>query len=98
MFCHASPVAQHNRGVNVGLRNTVVVCYRNVMNYLAENIRRLRARWGWSQSELAERAQSKSIKHIETGRITAPTAATMERLAEVFGVSVGYLYSKPRSK
>ena len=58
----------------------------------ADRVRALRAERGWSQTDLAERiaAAPAQISRYESGR-TAPSADTVVRLAEVFGISCDYL-------
>ena len=54
---------------------------------LADNIKFLRAREGWTQEELANRLgkSQAAIQKIETGEITRPRY--LRQLAELFGVS-----------
>lgn len=54
---------------------------------LADNIKFLRAREGWTQEELANRLgkSQAAIQKIETGEITRPRY--LQQLAELFGVS-----------
>jgi len=58
----------------------------------AGRVKALRAERGWSQTNLANRitAAPAQVSRYESGR-TAPSADTVTRLAETFGVSTGYL-------
>ncbi|HCU93514.1 MAG TPA: hypothetical protein DHU96_12610 [Actinobacteria bacterium] len=59
---------------------------------LADRVKALRAERGWSQTDLANRiaAAPAQVSRYESGR-TAPSADTVTRLAETFGVSTDYL-------
>jgi transcriptional regulator with XRE-family HTH domain len=59
---------------------------------LAERVKTLRDEHGWSQTDLAGRigAAPAQVSRYESGR-TAPSADTVIRLAETFGVSCDYL-------
>ncbi len=59
---------------------------------LADRVKALRAERGWSQTDLAARiaAAPAQVSRYESGR-TAPSADTVTRLAETFGVSTDYL-------
>jgi transcriptional regulator with XRE-family HTH domain len=63
-----------------------------VIMALADRVRALRAERGWSQTDLAARitAAPAQVSRYESGR-TAPSADTVIRLAETFGVSCDYL-------
>jgi transcriptional regulator with XRE-family HTH domain len=63
---------------------------------LAANIKRLRKKKGWSQSELAEKIEF-SLSHItriETGKYN-PSLTVAMKLAEVFDVSIDQLVNDP---
>lgn len=62
---------------------------------LAEIIRTLRKAHGWKQQELARRAGlvQGAITNIETGRTPNPTVATIQALAQAFGVTTDDLLS-----
>ena len=63
---------------------------------LAVNIKRLRKKKGWSQSELAEKIEF-SLSHItriETGKYN-PSLSVAMKLAEVFDVSLDQLVNDP---
>lgn len=59
---------------------------------LADRVKALRAEHDWSQTDLAARigAAPAHVSRYESGR-TAPSADTVIRLAETFGVSCDYL-------
>jgi transcriptional regulator with XRE-family HTH domain len=63
-----------------------------VIMALADRVKALRAERGWSQTDLAARiaAAPAQVSRYESGR-TAPSADTVTRLAETFGVSTDYL-------
>jgi transcriptional regulator with XRE-family HTH domain len=63
-----------------------------VIMALADRVKALRAERGWSQTDLANRigAAPAQVSRYESGR-TAPSADTVTRLAETFGVSTDYL-------
>ena len=63
-----------------------------VIMALADRVKALRAERGWSQTDLAARiaAAPAQVSRYESGR-TAPSADTVIRLAETFGVSCDYL-------
>lgn len=63
-----------------------------VIMALADRVKALRAERGWSQTDLADRigAAPAQVSRYESGR-TAPSADTVTRLAETFGVSTDYL-------
>jgi len=66
---------------------------RRVNETLGERIVRLRKARGWSARELGRRAGmgDAAISRIETGKVSEPRLATMTRLADALGVSVGEL-------
>jgi transcriptional regulator with XRE-family HTH domain len=57
---------------------------------LAKNIRKLRQEKGWSQDELARKANIPftTLTKIETGVIKKPSVFTVEQIAEALGVSI----------
>lgn len=58
---------------------------------LAKNIRHLREARGWSQEELAERANASSVAMIESGQRRNPRMTTLEKIAGAFEVDVATL-------
>lgn len=54
---------------------------------LGRNVRRLRARLGLSQKELADLAGVSSVPMIESGRRVQPRPETIEALARALGVT-----------
>ena len=58
------------------------------MKTLADNVKQLRLRLGYTQTELAERAglSQPQISNIETGDAANPRLNTIRRLAEALGV------------
>jgi transcriptional regulator with XRE-family HTH domain len=61
---------------------------------LADNLKRLRKKRGWSQTELAEQIGShlSHINRIETGKYN-PSLDVVQKLAAVFDVTIDYLVS-----
>jgi transcriptional regulator with XRE-family HTH domain len=61
---------------------------------LADNLKRLRKKRGWSQSQLAEQIGShlSHINRIETGKYN-PSLDVVQKLATVFDVTIDYLVS-----
>ena len=61
---------------------------------LADNLKRLRKKHGWSQTQLAEQIGShlSHINRIETGKYN-PSLDVVQKLAAVFDVSIDYLVS-----
>ena len=59
---------------------------------LAENLKRLRKKRGWSQSQLAEQIGShlSHINRIETGKYN-PSLDVVQKLANVLEVTIDYL-------
>ena len=57
---------------------------------LAQRIRQLRYDKGWGTHDLAARAQVSrtALYHIESGKTTQPRASTLNRIAQVLGVSL----------
>lgn len=64
------------------------------MTDLGEKIKKLRFEKKWSQDKLAEKVGvgRQYISRYETGKIS-PNAENLQKLAEVFGVSIDYLLS-----
>lgn len=64
------------------------------MTDLAEKIKKLRFERKWSQDKLAEKLGigRQYVSKYETGKIL-PSADSLQKLAEVFGVSIDYLLS-----
>jgi transcriptional regulator with XRE-family HTH domain len=61
---------------------------------LADNLKRLRKKQGWSQTQLAEQigSQLSHVNRIETGKYN-PSLDVVQKLASVFDVSIDYLVS-----
>ena len=61
---------------------------------ISDKIKRLRQNKNWSQVQLAEKidVNRRFISAYETGK-SMPSAAKLQKLAEVFGVSTDYLLS-----
>jgi transcriptional regulator with XRE-family HTH domain len=61
---------------------------------LANNLKRLRKKRGWSQTQLAEQIGShlSHINRIETGKYN-PSLDVVQKLASVFDVTIDYLVS-----
>ena len=61
---------------------------------LAENLKRLRKKRGWSQSQLAEQTglHLSHINRIETGKYN-PSPDVVQKLASIFDVTIDYLVS-----
>ncbi|TAK30191.1 MAG: XRE family transcriptional regulator [Myxococcaceae bacterium] len=78
-----------SRGTKRGARHRSVG-YAGTVERVAVNVRRLREARGWTQNEVASRADGMSerlYRLVESGR-TNVTASTMTRLADAFGVDV----------
>jgi DNA-binding XRE family transcriptional regulator len=60
---------------------------------LAVQLKELRAQANLSQAAAAKKAKvsQPSLCHLETGKITAPTEKTLQKLAKAYGVSVEQL-------
>lgn len=54
-------------------------------NQVGANVRRFRQALGWTQEELAERAELSSVKMIETGKRN-PRLGTLRALAKAMGI------------
>lgn len=69
-----------------------------VARTLATNLRAARLARGWRQHDLADRSgvSKGMVQQIETGR-TNPSIATVARLSETLGVTVGHLVEPPES-
>lgn len=77
------------RGTKRGARHRSVG-YAGTVERVAVNLRRLREALGWTQAEIASRADGMSerlYRLVESGR-TNVTASTMTRLADALGVDV----------
>ena len=61
---------------------------------LADNLKRLRKKQGWSQTQLAKQIGShlSHVNRIETGKYN-PSLDVVQQLASVFDVSIDYLVS-----
>ena len=61
---------------------------------LADNLKRLRKKRGWSQTQLAEQIGShlSHINRIETGKYN-PSLDVVQKMAAVFDVTIDYLVS-----
>ena len=66
---------------------------------IGDKIKRLRQDKNWSQEQLAQKidVSRRFIGVYETSK-SLPSAATLQKLAEVFGVSVDYLLSDDQTK
>ena len=60
---------------------------------IGETIKKLRARRGWTQTQLAKRAKVHrvSLARLETALTRIPTLPTLDRIAQALGVSVAEL-------
>ena len=65
----------------------------------SQKLRRLRQEKNWSQENLAEEIGVKrlAIGKYESGQ-TKPSAETLQKISEVFGVSIDYLLSEDSEK
>lgn len=64
----------------------------DVGHRLAANVKRLRRERGWSQEELADRAERHRTFISQIERVTkSPTLDTVDRIAAAFGVKIGEL-------
>ena len=63
---------------------------------LANKIKELRKKSGWSQQKLAEKAgvSYNTITKIEQGAATMPTIQTMIKIADAFGISIDELVGR----
>jgi len=63
--------------------------------YLAANIRRLREKLGWTQTDLAKKigVELRYVQTLESGEAN-PTVATMLRVGDGLGVGPGELFRK----
>lgn len=72
--------------------------YLELLERLAENVKRLRERQGLTQEAVAERAgdmDARVVQLVESQR-TNPTFATLARLARALGVDPSDLVRRPR--
>jgi transcriptional regulator with XRE-family HTH domain len=76
-------------------REVVASPKRDKRRYLAENIRRLRLRRGWTQAVLAEKAglEARYISTLES-RVANPRVSVLVALAEALGVTLGPLFRR----
>jgi len=67
-----------------------------VLSTFGANIKRARQAKGWTQAELAKRAQVQQgyLSELELGQKTNPSMALLERLAGALGMSVSRLMRK----
>ncbi len=65
----------------------------------SQKIKKLRQEKDWSQEKLAEQIGVKrlAINKYESGQ-TKPSAETLQKIAEVFGVSIDYLLAEKSEK
>lgn len=68
------------------------------MNYLAENVRRLRKARGLSQTQLMRRTKVTSVKRIESGGIQSPHYKNLQALATELETTVSALYAPVPTK
>ena len=63
---------------------------------LANKIKELRKKSGWSQQKLAEEAgvSYNTVTKIEQGAATMPTIQTMIKIADAFGISLDALVGR----
>ncbi len=66
---------------------------------LADNLKRLRKKQGWSQTQLAKQIGShlSHVNRIETGKYN-PSLEVVQKLPSVFDVSIDYLISDTTKK
>jgi transcriptional regulator with XRE-family HTH domain len=64
-----------------------------VLSAFGANLKRARQAKGWTQAELAKRAQVRQgyLSELELGQKTNPSMALLERLARALGTSVSRL-------
>lgn len=62
------------------------------MEHWGERVRRLRRRKGWTQEELAERAEidRRYVGRLETGEVDDPEPDTVKKLAKALEVPASY--------
>lgn len=60
---------------------------------ISENIKRLRAKLGLTQDDLAKKADIKytTLMKVEGGTVNKPSVQTMDKIAKALGVSIEYL-------
>jgi len=63
---------------------------------IANKIKELRKKSGWSQQKLADKAgvSYNTVTKIEQGAATMPTIQTMIKIADAFGVSLDQLVGR----
>jgi transcriptional regulator with XRE-family HTH domain len=57
---------------------------------ISENIKRLRAKFGMTQDDLAKKADIKytTLMKVESGTVNKPSVQTMAQIAKALGVSI----------
>jgi len=57
---------------------------------ISENIKRLRAKLGMTQDDLAKKADIKytTLMKVESGTVNKPSVQTMDKIAKALGVSI----------
>jgi len=57
---------------------------------ISENIKRLRAKLGLTQDDLAKKADIKytTLMKVESGTVNKPSVQTMKKIAKALGVSI----------
>jgi DNA-binding XRE family transcriptional regulator len=57
---------------------------------ISENIKKLRAKLGLTQDDLAKKADIKytTLMKVESGAVDKPSVQTMAKIAKAFGVSI----------
>ena len=57
---------------------------------ISENIKRLRAKLGLTQDDLAKKADIKytTLMKVESGAVNKPSVQTMAKIAEALGISI----------
>jgi len=57
---------------------------------ISENIKKMRAKLGLTQDDLAKKADVKytTLMKVESGTVNKPSVQTMDKIAKVLGVSI----------
>jgi len=57
---------------------------------ISENIKKMRAKLGFTQDDLAKKADVKytTLMKVESGTVNKPSVQTMAKIAEALGVSI----------